>query len=62
MPQLPIHEHADALLNALKEGNRLILKAPTGSGKSTQVPQISSLGVLLRVCLHSALPKNVQAN
>lgn len=37
--QLPIHEHREAILNALGSTNRLILEAPTGSGKSTQVPQ-----------------------
>ena len=40
MPQLPIHEHRDALVQALSANNRLIVKAPTGSGKSTQIPQI----------------------
>jgi len=52
MPQLPIHEHAYALLDALKAGNRLILKAPTGSGKSTQVPQILlDSGIFFGTCL-----------
>ncbi|MEQ1854544.1 MAG: helicase-related protein, partial [Chthoniobacteraceae bacterium] len=37
---LPIYELEDAIVAALREGNRLILQAPTGSGKSTQVPQI----------------------
>ena len=40
---LPIHEIADALAEALSRKDhpsRLILQAPTGSGKSTQVPQI----------------------
>lgn len=36
---LPIHEIAPALRKAVAEGNRLVLQAPTGSGKSTQVPQ-----------------------
>lgn len=37
---LPIHELADRIVTALQASPRLILQAPTGSGKSTQVPQI----------------------
>src|SRR2546425_9533500 len=36
---LPIIEIKDALLAATAKCKRLILTAPTGSGKSTQVPQ-----------------------
>ena len=39
-PQLPIFELERAIVDALRERPRLILQAPTGSGKSTQVPQI----------------------
>lgn len=35
---LPIHEIERDLLRLLNEGNRLVLTAPTGSGKSTRVP------------------------
>ncbi len=35
---LPIHEIEGRLITALREHGRLILSAPTGSGKSTQVP------------------------
>ncbi|MCX5658638.1 MAG: ATP-dependent helicase HrpB [Planctomycetota bacterium] len=37
---LPIHETRDELLRILRAGNRLLLTAPPGSGKTTQVPQI----------------------
>src|SRR5712691_5979723 len=37
---LPIYDIADALTATLATASRLILTAPTGSGKSTQVPQI----------------------
>ncbi|MEI6339041.1 MAG: helicase-related protein, partial [Verrucomicrobiota bacterium] len=39
METLPIYELDEEILTAL-HGGRLILQAPTGSGKSTQVPQI----------------------
>ncbi len=37
---LPIYDIADDLVEALSTASRLVLTAPTGSGKSTQVPQI----------------------
>jgi ATP-dependent helicase HrpB len=37
---LPIFELEHRLIAELKERSRLIIQAPTGSGKSTQVPQI----------------------
>ena len=37
---LPIWETHASLLNALTQGNRVVLVAPTGSGKTTQVPQM----------------------
>lgn len=37
---LPIHDLKDDILRALTPGARLILQAPTGSGKSTQIPQM----------------------
>lgn len=38
--ELPIYELEDRLLAAAKGPGRLIVSAPTGSGKSTQVPQM----------------------
>ena len=38
---LPIEEIRDALANALRAGKRrIVIEAPTGSGKSTQIPQM----------------------
>jgi len=37
---LPIYDVADALLEGIASTGRVVLSAPTGSGKSTQVPQI----------------------
>jgi ATP-dependent helicase HrpB len=37
---LPIFELEHRIIGELKEQSRLIIQAPTGSGKSTQVPQI----------------------
>ncbi len=38
--ELPIYELEDRLITAVRERGRLIVQAPTGSGKSTQVPQM----------------------
>jgi ATP-dependent helicase HrpB len=37
---LPIWEIHSPIVDALRSGNRVILSAPTGSGKTTQVPQM----------------------
>ncbi|HPR83843.1 MAG TPA: hypothetical protein PLD51_08295, partial [Pontiellaceae bacterium] len=37
---LPIYELRNDLVAALKTDSRIIIEAPTGSGKSTQVPQM----------------------
>src|SRR5947199_3401955 len=38
--QLPIYEIENDIIAPLKAARRLVLRAPTGSGKSTQVPQM----------------------
>jgi ATP-dependent helicase HrpB len=38
--RLPIYEIENPIISRLKSDRRLILSAPTGSGKSTQVPQM----------------------
>lgn len=40
MNDLPIWELEQAIVNSLRDNPRLIVHAPTGSGKSTQVPQM----------------------
>src|SRR5580698_1597190 len=37
---LPIYELEDTVIASLRASGRLIVRAPTGSGKSTQIPQI----------------------
>jgi ATP-dependent helicase HrpB len=44
---LPIEELREEILQALRCGNRLIVEAPTGSGKSTQIPQMLLDGGIL---------------
>ncbi|MBI5691515.1 MAG: ATP-dependent helicase HrpB [Verrucomicrobia bacterium] len=38
--ELPIYELEDAIVTSLRAQGRLIVQAPTGSGKSTQIPQM----------------------
>jgi ATP-dependent helicase HrpB len=40
MSDLPIYELEPAIVAALRASGRLIVQAPTGSGKSTQIPQM----------------------
>ena len=39
-PNLPIHELEPAIVREMTAGSRLVVKAPTGSGKSTRIPQM----------------------
>jgi ATP-dependent helicase HrpB len=45
---LPIWEIHSQIIDSLRDGNRLILSAPTGSGKTTQVPQMLLQSGLLK--------------
>ena len=47
-PDLPIFEIERPLLDTLTTQKRLVITAPTGSGKSTQVPQMLLDGALLQ--------------
>lgn len=38
--RLPIYDIEEEIISRLRESRRLVLQAPTGSGKSTQVPQM----------------------
>jgi ATP-dependent helicase HrpB len=38
---LPVHEVRGALVEAVRTHGRVLVQAPTGSGKSTQIPQIA---------------------
>src|SRR5262249_17003297 len=40
LERLPIYEIENDIISALTNSRRLVLQAPTGSGKSTQVPQM----------------------
>jgi RNA helicase HrpA len=37
---LPVYQHKDAILNALKDNQVIVVESPTGSGKTTQIPLI----------------------
>ena len=37
---LPIYELEETIVDSLRKQGRLVIQAPTGSGKSTQLPQM----------------------
>jgi ATP-dependent helicase HrpA len=38
--KLPVYEHKDVIINALKNNSVIVVESPTGSGKTTQIPKI----------------------
>src|SRR5438876_9871454 len=58
-PSLPIWQLHTGLVETLRSDNRLVLVAPTGSGKTTQVPQML-LDAGLADSPHSRLPPSKQ--
>ena len=53
---LPIWQIHSEIIGTLRSGNRLVLVAPTGSGKTTQVPQmLLDAGLAEAAAPHSAL-------
>lgn len=38
--QLPVYVQKESIINAVKENQVIVIEAPTGSGKTTQIPQI----------------------
>jgi ATP-dependent helicase HrpB len=48
--ELPIYELENAVVASLRAQGRLIVQAPTGSGKSTQIPQMLLAHGLLDAC------------
>jgi len=47
--KLPIYQHKDKLIQAVKENAFLIVTGETGSGKTTQLPQyLYKAGMLVR--------------
>lgn len=41
---LPIHAHAEAILEAVRRNRVVVIEGPTGSGKTTQLPRILKRG------------------
>ncbi len=37
--ELPIHSHKDQIIEALNNHSAVVIVSPTGTGKSTQIPQ-----------------------
>lgn len=58
---LPIWQVHDPIVKAMRAGNRLVLVAPTGSGKTTQVPQMLLDSGLLQGRIVVLQPRRVAA-
>lgn len=58
---LPIHAVAGALVDGLRDGRRLVVTAPTGSGKTTQIPQILDRAGLFRGRILISQPRRLAA-
>lgn len=59
---LPIHEILPGLKTALPRFRRVVIKAPTGAGKSTQVPQmLLDHGLCGRGCIVVLQPRRIAA-
>ena len=53
MTQLPICEHASLLIETVKDNAVVVVMAETGSGKTTQIPQVILLLTLTRSVLEA---------
>ena len=38
--ELPVYQHKDVILDAIKNNQVIVVQSPTGSGKTTQLPII----------------------
>ena len=62
MLNLPVHEVRDSLLESIEgENARVLLKAPTGSGKSTVVPQMIIDSQLVEGLIVVVQPRRIAA-
>ena len=38
--RLPVYQHKDVIIDALRQHQVIVVESPTGSGKTTQIPKI----------------------
>ena len=61
-PDLPVSEHREKILTALKENQVLVIAGETGSGKTTQLPKIClELGLGARGLIGHTQPRRLAA-